>query len=91
MMVLVGRHHNMSECILTTRRNFLKVVCAYFGDIFQINSRLSSFRGVYKISESQMFVFIKSVPTEQLRSHWTDTHKIWHVGVFRKSTENIQI
>ena len=25
---------------------------------------------------------------EQLRSYWTDTHKIWHVSVFRESTEN---
>jgi len=32
-----------------------------------------------------------SVRMEQLGSHWTDFHEIWHLSVFRKSVEKIQV
>ena len=32
-----------------------------------------------------------SVRTEQLGSHWTDFHEIWHLSIFRKSVEIIQV
>jgi hypothetical protein len=28
---------------------------------------------------------------EQLGSHWTDFHEIWHLNIFRKSVEKIQV
>jgi hypothetical protein len=41
-----GRNRNMSECGLTSRRIFLKRICLYCWNSFQINSRLSSLTGL---------------------------------------------
>jgi hypothetical protein len=32
-----------------------------------------------------------SVRMEQIRSHWTDFHEIWHLCILRKSAEKIQV
>jgi hypothetical protein len=32
-----------------------------------------------------------SIRMEQLGSHWTDFHEIWHFNIFRKSVEKIQV
>jgi hypothetical protein len=32
-----------------------------------------------------------SVPMDQIGSHWKDFHEIWHLRIFRKSVESIQV
>jgi hypothetical protein len=53
----------------------------------------SDFRRVRKIAKHdfQLCHVCPSVRMEQLRSHWTDFHKIWYLRIFRKSDEEIQI
>jgi hypothetical protein len=54
---------------------------------------ISVFRHLPKIAKRdyQLRHVCPSVRIEQLRSHWADLHKIWHLSIFRKSEEEIQV
>ena len=48
------------------------------------------FRRVRKFLEATCHV-CSSVRMEQLGSHWTDFHEIWHLSAFRKSVAVIRV
>jgi len=60
--------------------------------MIQIAVLQSLCRRLRKIAESDYsFVMCLSIRMEQLRTHWTDFHEIWHFSIFRKSVEKIQV
>ena len=62
-------------------RNLLPLFCHRF-----IFSHLSQ-----KCERRLLFSSCLSVRMEQLGSHWTDFHEIWHSSIFRKSVQRIQV
>jgi hypothetical protein len=51
-------------------------------------------RRVRKIAKSTISFVMSGRPSahmEQLGSHWTDFHENWHLNIFRKSIEKIQV
>ena len=48
-----------------------------------------------KLRKSPLVVVIpvrpSSLRTQQLGSHWTDFHEIWHLNIFREIVEKVQV
>ena len=44
-----------------------------------------------KLPKAYVSLVCPSVRTEQLGSHWTDFHKIWHLSIFRKPVQKIRV
>ena len=49
------------------------------------------FRCVRKIAKSDLTSSYPSVRMEQLGCHWTDSHEIWYLSIFRKYVEKIPV
>ena len=93
------RSHNLSQSATATGRYnrwFFRLLLRNNGEVQILHVTHSydrGFRGVRKIVKivCQLCHVSMSVRTEQLGHHWTDSHGIWYLSIFRISVEKIQI
>ena len=97
--------YNLVVTVRTTRFSFQKFYiqptqCIYLvcmdlrtkRDHFPYSANWLAFRRICKIAKIDYQLHVRpSVRMEQLGSHWTDYHEIWHLSIFRKYVEKIQV
>ena len=85
----------MPWCLAIIFRRFGRVSFSFFSFIPASLHSSSCFLGAFAKLRKETISFVisvrPSVRMEQLGSHWTDFHEIWHLDIFRKSVEEIQV